>query len=473
MTGRNYKKTLVIISVSIVSLIGMIILFISPIIKYLIEKYDTKYIGREVSMDWAYVNPFTGHTYFNDIKIYEYKSDSIFFYADELSINFSINKLFSKIYEINGLTIYRPWIAINQNNKSFNFDDIQKKFTSNKSNANKEPIHFNLLNIKINDGEIHYREEIIPVNYSIKKFNFESSGKKWDVDSISGKLSFISGVGSGEVKSNFSLNLKSNMYNVSIALHKFDLVLIEQYLRELTNYGNFTATADADLYAKGNLNDSANVNITGTLAINDFHFGKNSKEDYASFDKLVVKINELDPKNHRYLFDSLSLIRPFFKYEKYDHLDNLETIFGKKGANVRAVAVNPDRYNLVIEIARSVRILAKKILEGDYKINRIAIYKGDIQFNDYSLSEKFSIGLSPLNLLADSIDKNHQWVNMSLASDIKPYGHLGTLLNINPRDSSDFELAYHFQKIPAAIFNPYLISYTSFPLDRGTLEFKG
>ena len=46
-------------------------------------------------------------------------------------------------------------------------------------------------------------------------------------------------------------------------------------------------------------------------------------------------------------------------------------------------------------------------------------------------------------------------------------------VSINPKDSSDFDLQYHFQKLPVSMFNPYIISSTSFPLDRGTLEFNG
>src|SRR6185369_14781954 len=47
------------------------------------------------------------------------------------------------------------------------------------------------------------------------------------------------------------------------------------------------------------------------------------------------------------------------------------------------------------------------------------------------------------------------------------------VLWVNPGDTSTFDLQYHFQKIPATLFNPYLVSYTSFPLDRGTVEFNG
>ena len=81
--------------------------------------------------------------------------------------------------------------------------------------------------------------------------------------------------------------------------------------------------------------------------------------------------------------------------------------------------------------------------------------------------------LNPLTVIADSIDKNQNRVNVSLKSIIKPYGNVSMALSINPKDSSDFDLQYNFQKLPVSMFNPYIISFTSFPLDRGTLEFNG
>jgi hypothetical protein len=60
-----------------------------------------------------------------------------------------------------------------------------------------------------------------------------------------------------------------------------------------------------------------------------------------------------------------------------------------------------------------------------------------------------------------------------MASGIKPYGHLAVGMSINPNDSTDFDITYKFQKLPASIFNPYFIKYTSFPLDRGSIDIKG
>jgi hypothetical protein len=82
--------------------------------------------------------------------------------------------------------------------------------------------------------------------------------------------------------------------------------------------------------------------------MNNFHFGKNSNDDYASFDKLVLKIDELSPSNHKYLFDSLSISHPFIKYELYDYLDNVQRMFGKYGSNTSGNKTEPNGLTLFL-----------------------------------------------------------------------------------------------------------------------------
>lgn len=472
--NNRFKKIIIIICGVVILTAVLVILFISPITKYLIEKYDEKYTGRQITMGWAYVNPFTGYLHFSNLKIYEFKSDSIFISISGLSVNIDVYKLFSKTYEVSELTLDNPRGIVIQSEKDLNFNDLIEKFSSKDSlDTVSAPVHFNIQNIKITEGEFFYREQLIPIYYFIKKVNFESTGMRWDSDSIVATFSFLSGIGKGNVKGDFMINHKNRDYRFAAVATKFDLQLIEQYLKELTNYGTFRANLDADIKANGNFNDQENITATGLLAINDFHFGKNKKEDYASFDKAVVAIEELSPKDHKYLFDSIAITHPFLKYEKYDYLDNLQMMFGKSGSNISSVNANPAQFNLIIEIARYVKVLAKNFFQSDYKINRLAIYRADLKFNDFSPSEKFSMELNPLFVIADSINKNHKRVEASLESGIQPYGNVSVKLSINPKDNGDFDLQYHLHKLPVPLFNPYIITYTSFPMDRGTIELNG
>ncbi len=469
-----FKKILFFIISSVALFLLVLILFNSAISKYLVRKYDKELTGRKITMDWAYVNPLTGCIQFSNLKIYELESDSIFFSADGVSANISMLKLFSKTIEISRLILNHPRGVIIQDKKDFNFNDLIDKFSSKKDSLKtKGQGRFNILNIRINEGAFYYHEKLIPIDYFIKKVNITSKGKRWDTDTLNMQFSFLPGTGSGDIKGDFTVNLKNQDYRLAIVSHKFDLNIIEQYLKDLTNYGSFRANIDADIRSKGNLGDADAVTTSGVLAINDLHFGKNPEDDYVSFDKLVLAIREISPRNKNYYYDSISLIHPYIKYERYDYLDNVQTILGKSGSNITAVKADPTRFNLVLEIANYIRVVSKNFFRSNYKIDHLRIYNADVKFNDFSASEKFALELNPLNVTADSIDKNHSRVNVSLQSDFRPYGNLNADLSINPRDSSDFDLQYHFQKLPVSMFNPYIISATSFTLDKGTLEFKG
>lgn len=471
---KKIKKTL-LLSIGLITLLVVIIIaFISPISKYLIEKYDTKYTGREITLNWAYVNPFTGYINLNNVKIYEQNSDSLFFSTNNLSLNISMVKLLSNTFEISKITLDRPYGIIIKNEKQLNFTDLIERY-SNKNEPKKEPsIHFNILDIDVIKGEIHFQEDSASINYYIKDVNIKSSGKNWNTDTISAKISFLAGIGKGGMNGDITINLKNLDYHFNAIANKFDLKIIEQYLSVLINYGSFKANIDANIKAIGNFNDKERITLKGLLVINDFHFGKDSIEDYTSFDKFTLFVNELNPKKRIYLIDSASLLSPYFKFERYDNnLDNVQTMFGKKGSNIDALNGNTEKFNLIIEIAKYVKVLAKNFFKSNYKINRLAIYDGNFQYNDYTLGELFTTKITPIYAFADSINKNEQWVKAYFKAEIKPYGNVEVKLRINPKDSSDFDVNYHITKVPATLFNPFLIKYTSYPLDRGTLELKG
>jgi hypothetical protein len=472
--GEWWKILLFTFLIIIVLCLAALILFISPLTKYIVEKYAIKYTGREIKMDDAHVNLFKGSIQFTNLKIYEQKGDSIFFSAKELSADISLFKLFSKTCQVNSLTLDQPRGIIVQNNEHFNFSDLIRRFTPEKKrDSTKASFRFNILNVTINDGEFFYAEQLIPINYSIREVNFKSAGKYWNQDTINVKFSFLPGIGSGDAAGDIMFNLKTLDYRLATVTHKFDLSIIGQYLKDITNYSNFSANIDMDLYTKGNINNTANIDMKGKMAINDLHVGKSKSDDYASFEKVSVGIKELDSKNKKYFFDSVILTHPYFKLERYDSLDNIDRMFILKGTNMNSANDNSGRFNLIIEVTRYLQIIFREFLKSDYNINSIAIKAGVFQFNDYAINEKFSAALNPISIKADSVDSKKNWVKGFLNSGIKPYGSVTAAVSMNPKNDKDFKLTYKLQNVPAASANPYLISFTSFPLDRGVIEISG
>ncbi len=472
-TKFNFKKVLrIALRVVLLSAV-VVLLLLSPIAKYLLEKCDVTLFGRELTLDRAYVNPFTGFVHLNKLKIFEEKGDSLFLTAESASASFSLYQLLWKRLEISQLTIDKPWVKLIQNKKQLNLDDIIRKFTPDSSRTTGSGWHVTLLGVKIIDGEFHYREQIIPINYFIRKVNIETAGKERDVDTLSAKFHFQEGKSNGVMKGHVTINLKNTKYRLALAVHDYDLEIIRQYTWELINYGMFRSRLDANIIATGNLHAQDSISTKGRFALSDFHLGKTTEDDYLSFKKLVVVMEELSPINHKYLFDSVILSHPYLKYERYDSLDNVQSMFGKKGKNISDVTQQSGRFNLVIEIARYIKVLSKNFFRSDYKIGKLGVHNGDFRFNDFSLGEEFSVNARPLTITADSVNNNHKRVGVTFKTGLKPFGEGKLFLSINPKDSGDFDMKYDFKKIPATLFNPYLISYTSFPLDRGTIEFNG
>src|SRR5580658_5717767 len=173
---RKLKRILVIVVVAVFLLVVIVIALISPISKYLIQKYGEKYTGRKITLDWSYVNPFTGHVHLQNLKVYEFKSDSLFFSAKGLSVDFALLKFFRHTFEIKELTLDHLVIKVIKDQKRFNFDDVIDKLSakSAKDTVQKKPstTHVNLLNLKVTNAEIHYTDKQIPFDYFIKEANF-------------------------------------------------------------------------------------------------------------------------------------------------------------------------------------------------------------------------------------------------------------------------------------------------------------
>ncbi|NOT73579.1 MAG: DUF748 domain-containing protein [Cyclobacteriaceae bacterium] len=468
------RKGLLYTAGAIVLLFIVILIILSPLAKYYVEKHDVDLIGREATVGWAYVNPLTGYVHLHDVKIYELQGDSIFVSATGASANFAIHKLLSKQVVIEQLTVDHPWGKIVQKKDTLSFDDVIDKLSGDKSDTtHSDAWHVTLLDTEIIGGEFHYYEKIIPINYYIKNLNVLGPGKTKDVDTLSAKFSFEDGKGKGGMQGDFTINVKNLDYKFGVAVKAFDLEIIRQYIWELINYGMFHSTLDAQIVATGNFNSSDSISATGRLFLTDFHLGKTNEDAYIAFKKLALVIEELSPARNKYLFDSITLNAPFIKYEVFDSLDNVQALFGKEGMNISDVTSQSGRFNLVIEIARYLKEISRNFFVSDFQIGTLGIFDGNFTFNDYSISEKFSMQAGPLTVRADSVNKRNKRVGITLKSDIQPYGHADFFISINPKDSGDFDLKYKVEKIPAAAFNPYLISVTSFPLDRGTLEVNG
>src|ERR1041385_7250900 len=132
MTKGKIKKGVVIAVITFVVILACTIAFISPIAKFAIEKYDVKYLGREIKIGRLFLNPFTGFVHISDLKVYEPASDSLILTASGCSAHFEMLKVLKNTYEISQISLDKPVGYIIQNRRVLNFSDLIERFRSKK-----------------------------------------------------------------------------------------------------------------------------------------------------------------------------------------------------------------------------------------------------------------------------------------------------------------------------------------------------
>src|ERR1044072_5016878 len=129
MVLSTFKKRSLIIAGSLLLFIVLLFAVLSPLAKYLIQKYDLQLIHREIKVESAFVNPFTGYVSFNGIRIFEDHSDSVFISAKSLSGNFALLKLLFRNYEIDHLHLIEPKVHVIQDSDRINFQHVIDFYT--------------------------------------------------------------------------------------------------------------------------------------------------------------------------------------------------------------------------------------------------------------------------------------------------------------------------------------------------------
>jgi hypothetical protein len=455
---KSWKKRLLTVAIVILALIIVLILIASPLAKYLIEKYDVQYTGREITLGRAYVNPVTGNVSLNNMNIYEENNDSIFFHVKKLAVDLSLRKMISGTYQVSSLLIEEPEINIIQSDSIFNFSDLIKKFAVTKDTL-KEKLHLNVLNIKLRDGTVNYHLKDIPLDYKINEINFSSTGKYWDRDSINGIFSLNPERAS--LSGDFMINTDSLDYHVALKLRNFSLNMAQQFIQKYAKNAVMSASLNMDLKARGNAKKPMDADASGRMEVDSFRLGPSPETVYASVKQMVLNFREMNPGKRKFHFDSLFIDKPYVLYQRFDTLDNFRRMF-RSLLSSDTISTKVDTTNITA-----------RLLGSDYYVGLFEIKDADFEFNDYSIAEKFSMGFRPFTLRADTIDKHNKRVKIKIKSGIQPYGSFNATVSMNPRNSRYFDLTYNFKDMSASAFNPYIATYTSYQLDKGRIDMHG
>ncbi|MDO9254277.1 MAG: DUF748 domain-containing protein [Bacteroidales bacterium] len=472
-------KITVSILISVFILLLAVFFAISPVAKYVIEKNSVEWTGRKITMEHLFINLWEMNVTVKDLKVYENKSDAVFFSAGKIFTDISVLTMFKGEYSINTVQIESPKVVVTQTGDHFNFDDLVTRFTAvdtTKKEPEKpsEPTKYRVERMEITGGTIMYRDKVMNNEIVLQQFKLGCPLLVWNSQMLNASTEFTFKSG-GKADLRLSLNLDSLAYQLTANIQKLDLQLIKPYLKDYVKTSYLGGFVSSKLFIKGDFDVPEAVAIKGNISLADFRIDDEAKVTVASWKDFAIAIDSLDVAGNIYNFGEISLENPYVLFEYYATSDNFTNMMvpSETVSTDTAVAVDMVDYSNPFTImADYVKQISKDYIISNYTAKDVLMHKGHIVYKDYTLEDKFVYDLENLEMSSGRIDSKSDSITFGMSCLANRSGKLKAHLAFDPRDYMNMSINYNIEKMRISDFNPYSKFYVAHAFVEGMLFYN-
>ncbi len=466
----------------------MVVIFISPISEYLIEKYDTEYIKREVDIEKLSINIFNGKINIKQLKLYEPKSQKLLFRAGDFFAQINPYKAaFNGQYDVSLVKLTDFEINVIQNGSRFNFDDLLKLGETKPNETKKEETKNDntrwwLRQIDLSKGKITYNEQLVGVQLGLQQIKLFCPGLAYNKVDMRFLLSTDVTKG-GSINADFKLNTNSLAYFLNAKIKDLQLNQFYPYLKEVFKANDLQGGLGTRFMAKGNFNTPEELALKGNLGVSDFKVVDILNDSLALFKQLNVSIDSINIKRSIFNLRNIELDEPYLKVDLFENGTNFNRLLKVDSSAVTATStgsvvadsvtttVNGSSTNIFIIVAEYVKSIAKDYILNSYSADNVSLKNGTIDYSDFTLGEQFYARLVSLNIGSNRISSENSRITANLSTLVNQDGKVMVDISANPKDFLELELKTDIQKVPIVMFNPYTLYYLAHPFKKGGINF--
>ena len=448
----------------------LLVIFISPVAKWAIEKYSVEYTGRQVNMDKLSINLLTGSIRSNGLKIYEAKSNKLFFECNELYANIEVHKLLSSEYDLTIIQLNKPVLNIIEKGKRFNFSDLIDRFGKKSTIENKksELIKWSIDKVDIDSATIAYTNTSPYNTIKIERCNINIPGISWNnkIYSINTDFSFASG---GDVKGKISFDKNSWVYGILVDINRFNIKPFYTYLKDYLKVNSLDGLLSTHLIINGNMHEATQVAASGNITAENFSIVDNVGDKLTAIEKMSIQIDSLNTAKNIYRFASIDLIKPYLKLEMYKDGYNFDRLSTSPAATTDTSTTT--YANIFVMIADYVQNIVSNYVVSDYNADKFSVEGGQFEFIDYTLYDKFRYDFDSLHLYSDRMSSNSSKIYFNASSILNRTGQMKGTMDISPKDFKDFDIDCTVKNLSVSDFNPYSKYYVATPFLNGSADY--
>ncbi len=470
---QTVKKWIFRVLGGVFLLLVLLGLCISPLLKWVIEKYDVEILGREVLIEELRLNILNGSVYINDLVIKEKDGSTDFVKAGGFSLTLDLLKLLQGEYLIKQPLMQSLKVNIVQNGNAFNYDDILLKFadTSNVESTNDaDPVKYFLRDLKLVDSEIVYSLKDYDFTTGVRHLNISSPEIAWNSSRLNFNYAFelLSG---GALSGRYSMDLNKLDYTLTWNMKDLRLGFLLPFLEPYIQLKKFDGGLYSSMLLAGNLNHPDAVRLSGDVDLKNFQMLDKDGVRILENSLFHIGVDTIDVAKNFHKYNEVKVDGLYLLFEMYKDGDNWTRLMPSDTSAAMASGQEEEMNPFAI-MADMLRWLAKDYLSSTYLADKIEMTNSAVEYRDFSLNDKFVFLMEEMKLSTGKLNSTEERFKVSFSSRLNKSGLAIADFSFNPRNYEELELTYAVNELPIAVFNPYMTHYVAFPFESGVIQYK-
>lgn len=457
------------IVLSILAVIIIILAIVPPIGRSYVEKNSKELIGRQVKIDKLKINYLALSVDIQGFTLYENNAVDTFVSFDQLFINFNLLPLIGGKYSFSEIKLVKPMVNIVQNGSLFNFSDLISSNDSEKveepKDTTKKDLRFSVKNIQLQNGEIVYEDKVIDNIINLKNLNLNVPEIAWDSKQSNMGINFRLGE-QGDVSISALVDNASSTYNVNLKTASIDLSPFTNYLKSFVDIRELGGYFSSDLTVKGNIEQITDLNVTGSVSLDEFKIIDSYQQAIVGFDSWEVGIKDIDLSQSSF---NLS----------YAVLDSLTSnVVLDKGTSNIAQFIAPLSDTTAtgqetVEESINTTPVDSTIVQPtlSWSVDSFVINSASLFFTDNSLNRQFNYKFDKFNLKLLDVTSTASSVPVFFAARLNENGKFSGEGTFNMVDFLDIDFKANLSNLDLLSFSPYSEYFIASPITQGTFNY--
>jgi hypothetical protein len=433
-------KKRVLIPAIVILLLGTLLYFASDITKNYINKNGKELTGRKIELKELKFNYFDVSVRASEIKIYEDDDSTPFGGLREIFVDFEPWKLLSGEYAFSQVTLDSAWVNIIKRGDSFNFDSLVATDTiaNQDTSATAGNLKFLIENINLINGKVDFYDADVNNRIILDNLSLSLPRIAWNNQESNAGIEFMLGE-TGMVRIGAEADMAKNTYSVDVQTKDVNIDFVKNYLAPYITINTIAGLLDLNLSIAGSMEQLANITITGKAALADFLMTDTDNNTFVKLGKAELLIDTLKLAAESYVFDSLTITRPYIHAELLRGTSNWEKILQPLLADTLAAegTSNVDETQL------------------HYEIRKIKAVDGEVSFADMTLNRPFSYTLKDLNISIDNLSEKAQQVHTAYSVNLNDQGELTGETTFDMTNIHSLKHKAHIKRMQLQSFSPY------------------